>query len=72
MSIDKTYEGHARLFTPVCDICGAELPAEYDFSDAVAAKKAAGWKSKKIDDAWIDVCPECQINWYGLRKEYDK
>jgi len=47
-------------FIPTCDICGAELKAEYDFYDAVEAKKKAGWKSKMIDGEWCDFCTDCQ------------
>jgi hypothetical protein len=31
-------------FTPVCDICGEELPAEATFQKAVRAKKDAAGK----------------------------
>jgi len=48
------------LYIPTCDICGAELPKEFDFYAAVEAKKEAGWKSQKVNDVWEDVCPECQ------------
>jgi hypothetical protein len=35
------------------------LPAESDFYDAVAAKKAAGWKSRKVNGCWEDICDAC-------------
>lgn len=47
-------------YTPTCDVCGTELKEEYDFYDAVDAKKTAGWKSRKIDGEWCDFCTECQ------------
>ncbi len=56
MSIER----FGDLYTPTCDGCGDELEAEYDFYDAVNAKKAAGWKSRKVMGEWEDVCPECQ------------
>ena len=57
MSID-TYFG---LYVATCDICMDEsLDGEHDFHDAVAAKKAAGWKSKYDDDTWSDICTKCQ------------
>jgi hypothetical protein len=57
MSIEK----FANTFTPTCDICGEELPEEFDFYDAVDAKKRAGWKSQKDENGeWEDVCPACQ------------
>jgi len=58
MSIEK----HYRLYVARCDICEDEkLDSELDFYDAVAAKKAAGWKSKVIDDEWHDICNKCQL-----------
>jgi len=56
MSIEK----FGGIYTPTCDLCGEELPAEFDFYDAVNAKKDAGWKSRKTDGDWEDVCTECQ------------
>jgi len=47
-------------FTLSCDICGSASEKEYDtFQDAIDAKKDIGWQSKKIDDQWADVCPDC-------------
>lgn len=46
--------------TPTCDICGAELPVEDDFYDAIDAKNKAGWKSQKIGGEWCDICTDCQ------------
>ena len=57
MSIEK-YNGR---YTPTCDICGEELDSEYEFMDAVAAKKAAKWRSYKDDGEWIDSCPDCAM-----------
>lgn len=49
------------FFNPTCDICGEELPGEFEFADAVRAKKDAGWQSQKLPDgSWQDLCPECQ------------
>jgi len=56
MSIER----HGDAFIPTCDICGEELSPEWDFYDAVNAKKLAGWKSHKVDGQWEDVCCECQ------------
>jgi len=60
MAIEKRWEDGEEIFTPVCDTCGDALEDEWDFDDAVAAKKAAGWRSRKIDGEWIDICPYCQ------------
>lgn len=56
MSIENMH----GAYTAVCDCCGDILPAESDFYDAVNAKKDAGWKSRKIDGEWNDLCPSCQ------------
>jgi len=53
-------EQFGGIYTPTCDVCGAELPPEDDFYDAVQAKKDAGWKAKIIDGQWEDWCDECQ------------
>jgi hypothetical protein len=45
-----------------CDICG-ESPQEEgfdDFQSAVDYKEREGWKSRKIDGVWEDVCSNCQ------------
>lgn len=63
MSIAKQFFNHAPWYTPVCDCCGSELPSVQDFSEAVTAKKEAGWRSRKdTDGSWQDQCPDCQIN----------
>ena len=49
------------FFTPVCDFCEAQLPAEESFQAAVDAKRRAGWKARKDEHGdWEDICPECQ------------
>lgn len=58
MSIERFED----LYTPTCDRCGDELAAEFDFYDAVEAKKAAGWRSYHDEHGWEDVCPDCQLN----------
>lgn len=56
MSIEKIHSE----YIPICDSCGVALSGELDFYEAVAAKKVAGWKSKKLDGEWQDVCEDCQ------------
>jgi len=58
MSIER----FGDIYTPTCDLCGEELPGEFDFYDAVEAKKTEGWKSRKINGEWQDICCECQRN----------
>ena len=45
----------------VCDICGEVVDVPFDdFYDAVQFKKDNGWKSRKVNGEWKDICPECQ------------
>ena len=60
MAIEKRWKDGEEVFTPVCDVCGDNLDDEWDFYDAVEAKKQAGWRSRKVGDDWIDMCPYCQ------------
>ena len=46
-------------YTAVCNMCGEELPVEPSFEAAVAARKEAGWKSRKVNDQWEDWCYDC-------------
>lgn len=47
-----------------CDGCGAELPPEYDYFDAVAAMKREGWAFVRGQNAnnptWYNFCPTCR------------
>lgn len=54
--IDRTYGG----FELNCDICGDSADESFDeFAEAVQFKKDEGWKSRKINGEWHDICPEC-------------
>ncbi len=55
MSIER----NGREFIPTCDICGDVLFPEDIFQDAVDAKKEAGWKSRRVNGEWEDVCDDC-------------
>lgn len=57
MSIER----YRDFFTPICDYCEQELPAEESFQDAVDAKRRAGWRARKDERGeWEDMCPDCQ------------
>lgn len=60
MSIIKERGRFGTVYTPTCDGCGEQLQGEYDFYDAVDAKKAAGWRSVKDNGEWYDYCKGCQ------------
>jgi Fe2+ or Zn2+ uptake regulation protein len=54
--IDKS----CGFYSLVCDNCGEELDEQFDdFYEAVEAKKENGWKSKKVNGEWQDICPDC-------------
>jgi len=59
---------NTNQFALSCDICCETIDAHNEhrqrhfdsFHKAVDYKKDNGWKSKKIDGEWQDICPECQ------------
>lgn len=56
MSIER----YGEEYVPTCDWCGAELPTEYMFTEAVESKHLHGWVSTKDSDGdWWDVCQNC-------------
>lgn len=42
-----------------CDICEEQFKFD-SFDEAVDYKKDNNWKSKKIKNEWIDMCPSCK------------
>ena len=66
MSIER----YGDTYIPTCDYCGAELSAEYDFYDAVDAKKLAGWKSLKDGTVWGDCCLTCHKEMNGAAADF--
>lgn len=55
-------ESNGQTYTPTCDGCGAELPEEWEFMDAVDAMKTAGWRQVPPSGAvkdWYHLCPAC-------------
>lgn len=47
-------------YTLICDICGEGSEEEYEnFQAAKDAGKNIGWKTRKIDGEWADICPDC-------------
>lgn len=50
-------------YTPTCDGCGEELEPQYNYRDAVAEMKKAGWatgKPDKLCPEWYNLCPVCK------------
>ena len=57
---------HKESYMVTCDICGYELPAEYDIDDALDARDDAGWERRYKCGKLIDICNYCQkdgVNW---------
>ena len=44
---------------PICDYCGATLPAEMSGKEAIFAMLSAGWEVRKRNGKWIAVCKDC-------------
>jgi len=43
-----------------CDICGEQTGEEYEsFQDALDAREDFGWKIKRVEGEWLDICPDC-------------
>lgn len=45
-----------------CDGCDC-IPFDYtteDFSEAWNAAKREGWRTEKVGDEWLHLCPTCQ------------
>lgn len=55
MSIEKERGGG---FSLTCDLCGDSIAAE-SWDEAKDLKALYGWKSRKWNGEWMDVCKEC-------------
>ena len=58
----------SKIFVPMCDCCGDELDIEWSYEDAVLSLRRAGWQAKKVDDEWVNYCPECQEMMQGAKQ----
>jgi len=55
MSTDKVY-GRTVI---QCDMnCESYIEAD-SFDEAVAEKKEQGWKNRRVNGEWLDLCPDC-------------
>lgn len=57
MSIVKAGEDNYAL---ICDRCDRKVKGFDSFYDAVDYKAENGWKSRKEDGEWYDICPSCR------------
>lgn len=62
---------YGKYHTPVCDGCGAELPRGFGFEDAVDAMRAAGWRSVKLGQDWLNYCPDCDESANAARPGFE-
>ena len=68
MSIQKEY-GYEIL---TCDICIEPKEHAFDtWDEAIDYKKEKGWKAKKNDNEWLDICPDCQKIKEGKKSKID-
>ena len=67
MSVERYY----RQYTPICDYCGARLPGEGSWADAVRAKRESGWESRMVSGGWKDVCTGCQFEEKGYENDHE-
>lgn len=61
MSIEKD----DRTYQLRCDVCGKTQKGFKNFYEAVDFKKdkeSNGWRSRKFDSDWKDLCPSCSAN----------
>jgi len=59
MTIERFESGFGYVVH--CDFCDEELylmDSEY-FQDALREMKEYGWKSRKENDEWVNICPDC-------------
>lgn len=55
--IEKTF----NKYRIICDNCGEDGQYDYEsFHEAVDNKKEEGFISKKYDNGWKDLCPNCK------------
>ena len=66
MSIERL----GGAYIPVCDCCGEELATEYDFYDALAPVRAAGWRSVNPGSEWMTYCPDCYNEIHGAAADF--
>jgi len=48
------------VFEVCCDECLCSIDCTGTFQQTMDYIRDEGWKSRKIDDEWAHVCPDCQ------------
>lgn len=47
-----------------CDGCDETIETgETEWADAIARFRREGWRSEKIGDEWVHLCPTCKGKW---------
>lgn len=53
--------GSNGIYDASCDVCGEGETREADsWRELMDGLKEDGWKTKKINDEWVNFCPECK------------
>lgn len=53
--IDKLYDQYEMI----CDICDdTGIPCD-TFNECRHVMRDQGWRTKKVDGEWMDMCPSC-------------
>lgn len=48
------------LFYIRCDVCGERTDELfYDFNEVAEYKRENGWKSRRVNGQWEEICPDC-------------
>lgn len=59
MTIDRQH--NTLIFS--CDRCEETFePDTNDFVDAWAEARGKGWKARKVGNAWVHACPDCEVD----------
>lgn len=58
MSVEKEY----GCYIPTCDYCGSHLSDCTSYDEAIKAFRLNGWKARKEDGEWKNICTDC-LEW---------
>jgi hypothetical protein len=48
-----------KIITVKCDECGEETNGDWTVSEARESARDDGWRRRRIDGRWLDICPTC-------------
>jgi hypothetical protein len=53
--IDKSH----GFYVGFCDVCFINTKACETYKDLIDEMKSNGWKAKKVEDEWENICSDC-------------